>query len=110
MNMPTSFSCIFRVRAHGRKLADKHKMTVYLRDRSLEGSFCPTGKWYSKKRSSDDFRQLNSDVFLVRSLSVAVTKTAVLKTYKMPYMTLDSVRIVSNLYKLDQFIVTFDSQ
>ena len=38
MNMPTSFSCIFRVRAHGKKLAYKHKMTGYLRDRSLEGS------------------------------------------------------------------------
>ena len=34
------FSC----QRTGQNLAYKHKMTVYLRDRSLEGSFCPTGK------------------------------------------------------------------
>ena len=91
-----------------KKLAYKHKMTVYLRDRSLEGSFCPTGKWYSGKKSSDDFQELEFRRFLC-ILSVAVKKLLYEK-YSKPHRTLDSARIVSNLYKLDQFILTFDSQ
>ena len=60
------------------------------------------------KKSSDDFRRLNSDVFFVH-WSVAVTKLLYEK-YSKPHRILDSARIVSNLYKLDQFILTFDSQ
>ena len=59
------FCAFFCVRAHVKKLVYKHEMTVPLR--SLEDSFCTTGKWCSGKMSTDDFRRLNSDVFLVRS-------------------------------------------
>ena len=101
MNMPTSFSCIFRVRAHVKKLAYKHKLTVYLRDRSLEGSFCPTGKWHSDRKEVVWWFPANEFQRFLCILSVVVTKLLYEK-YSKPHMTLESVRIVSNLYKLDQ--------